>query len=43
MKKPMDGCVYVKVVLLKERTPVESMTGEIGALDAMLRMSIPVL
>ncbi len=35
--------MYVKVVLLKERTPVESMTGEIEALDAVLRVSIPVL
>jgi len=42
-KKPLVGCVYVKVILLKEWTPVESMTGEIGALNAVLNVSVPVL
>lgn len=42
-KKPLVGCVYVKVILLKEWTPVESMAGEIGALNAVLNVSVPVL
>ena len=34
--------MYVKVMLLKEWTPVESMTGEIGALDAVFYVSVAV-